>query len=79
MNTVLGSTGLSCRLYKSVHSKASISTCINTKAGFRISCVATGSQCKCTTNARIEPSSILAFARTFTLTSGHKARYSEPA
>ena len=49
-----------------------------TKAGFRISCVVTGSQCKHTTNARIEPSSILAFGRMFTLTSGHNARYSEP-
>ena len=48
------------------------------KAWFTISCVATGSQCKRTTNARIEPSSILAFARTFTLTSGRNARYSEP-
>ena len=50
----------------------------NSKAWFRISCVATGSQCKRTTNARIEPSSILVFARAFTLTSGRDARYSEP-
>ena len=48
------------------------------KAWFRISCIATGSQCKRTTKARIEPSSILAFARAFTLTSGRNARYSEP-
>ena len=33
MNTVLGSTGLSCRLYKSAHSKASMSTCINNERG----------------------------------------------
>ena len=52
--------------------------CVSSKAGFRISCVATRSQCKRTTNARIEPSSILAFGRTFTLTSGRNARYSEP-
>ena len=49
-----------------------------TKAGFRISCIVTGSQCKHTTNARIEPSSILEFGRTFTLTYGRNARYSEP-
>ena len=30
------------------------------------------------TNARIEPSSILAFAHAFTLTSGRDARYCEP-
>ena len=38
----------------------------------------TKSQCKRTTNARIEPSSILAFGGMFTLTSSHNARYSEP-
>ena len=48
-----------------------------TKAG--LSCVATRSQCKRTTNARIEPSSILVFGRTFTLTYGCNARYSEPS
>ena len=45
------------------------------KGRITISCIATGSQCKRTTNARIEPNSILALARTFTLTSGRNARY----
>ena len=65
-----------CKSYRHSYSQKYLSV---TKARFRISCVVTRSQCKRTTNARIEPSSILEFGHTFTLTSGRNARYSEPS
>ena len=56
--------------------KCGPSTC--SKAGFRISCVATGSQCKRTAKRKNITWLYSCVCCVFTLTSGRNARYSEP-